>query len=270
MGSLPRIKTKAFLAWLVLSIFIFQPAAALAESPVDLPAPELIQNIAAGSQAPAETGEQQAAISLEQAIRIAREAFVVPEDFNEFSTGFDQSDSGSFWNLRWYRSGEPGGEMYVRVNSETGDIWSMGQWVPILSGQEYQGLPKYTREQLEGAAAALAAKLQPERFKSTRLQPARDYDYQPLPLVKRGPVEYQYEYARIINGFPFTENGMTIAISGDTGQVTRFDLRWDDTRGFPAAAGMISQQQAEHIFRSEAGPQLYYFRDRVPGGKKVP
>lgn len=270
MGSLPRIKTKAFLAWLVLSIFIFQPAAALAESPVDLPAPELIKNNAAGSQAPAETGEQQAAVSLEQAIRIAREAFVVPEDFNEFSTGFDQSDSGSFWNLRWYRSGEPGGEMYVRVNSETGDIWSMGQWVPTLSGQEYQGLPKYTREKLEGAAAALAKKLQPERFKSARLQPSRDYDYQPLPLVKRGPVEYQYEYARIINGFPFTENGMTIAISGDTGQVIRFDLRWDDTSGFPAAAGMISQQQAEQIFRSEAGPQLYYFRERVPGGKKVP
>lgn len=268
MGSSPRINAKAILAWLVLSIFVLQPAAALAEPAADLPAVKLNVDAAAGNPAPINTGEQ-TAVSLEQAIRIAREAFDVPEGLNEFSTGFDQSNSGSFWNLRWYRSGEPGGEMYVRVNSETGDIWSMGQWVPTLPGQEYQGLPKYSREQLESAAAALAAKLQPERFKSARLQPARDYEYQPLPLVKRGPVEYQYEYARIINGYPFTENGMSVAVSGDTGQVTRFDLRWDDTGGFPATAGMISQQQAEQIFRSEAGPELYYFRDRVPGGKKV-
>ncbi|MDD2553797.1 MAG: S-layer homology domain-containing protein [Desulfotomaculaceae bacterium] len=270
MGFLQVIRTKAFLAGLVLSIFIWQPTTALAETALDLPAVKMMQNTAQENAAPASTGEQQAAVSLEQAIRIAREAFVVPEIFNEFSSGFDQSESGSFWNLRWYRSGETGGEMYVRVNSVTGDIWSMGLWIPTEPGQEYQGLPRYSREQLAGEAAALAEKLQPERFKSTRLQPARDYDYQPLPLGRRGQVEYQYEYARIVNGFPFAENGINVSVSADTGQVIRYDLRWDDTKEFPATAGMISGQQAEQIFRSEAGPQLYYFRERVPGGSKVP
>jgi len=270
MGSMPRMKTRALLAWLVLSIFILQPAAALAESPMDLPAGKLIQMPAAENPVPANSGEQQAAVSLEQAIGIARETFEVPEVLNEFSTGFDQGKSGSFWDLRWYRSSEPGGEMNVRVNSETGEIWSMGQWISPAPGQEYQGLPRYTREQVEGAAAALAEKLQPKRFKLTRLQPALDNDYHPLPLVKRGQVEYQYEYARIIDGVPYTQNGISVSVSGDTGQVTRFELRWDDTKGFPAAAGMISQQQAEQIFRSETGPELYYFRERVPGGREVP
>lgn len=271
MGPFPGVSgVKVFLAGLVLSVFILLPAAAQAETALDMPAAKSLLNADLKNAAPAGTGEQQTAVSLEQAIRIAKEVFAIPEAFNEFSTGFDQSESGSFWNLRWYRSGDPGGEMYVRVNSVTGDIWSMGQWIPTEPGQEYQGLPRYSREQLAGTAAALAQKLQPERFKSTRLQPARDDDYQPLPFVKRGPVEYRYEYARIVNGFPFTDNGINISISADTGQVTRFDLTWDDTMGFPATAGMISRQQAEQIFRNEAGPQLYYFRERVPGGSKIP
>ena len=50
-----------------------------------------------------------------------------------------------------------------------------------------------------------------------------------------------------------------IAISGDTGQVTRFDLTWDNRIEFPSTAGMIGAQQAEQIFRNEVGPKLYYF-----------
>ncbi len=249
------INIKTFGICLAMVLFFLLPGAALAESPTV-------------NATPAEAGEQTASVGLEQAIGIAKEAFTVPEGFSQFSTGFDQAGDNSFWNLRWYRSGEPGGEMNVRVNTLTGDIWSMGQWIPSAPGQEYRGLPKYTREQAESAAAALAKKLQPERFKLTRLQPDQNY-YQPLTFLKRGQVEYQYNYARIVDGVPYTENGINISVSGDTGQVLRFDLRWDDIKGFPPAAGRISLAQAEQIFRTEAGPELSYFRSRTPGGKET-
>ncbi|NQS75374.1 MAG: S-layer homology domain-containing protein [Peptococcaceae bacterium] len=268
MDSLPGAGIKVFLVGLLLSIFVWLPTAtAQAETDCDPPVEKTILNAELKDATPAGVEEQQATVGLEQAIRIAKEAFPVPEGLDEFSTGFDQSESGAFWNLRWYCSEEPGGEMYVRVNSMTGDIWSMGLWVP---SEEYQGLPQYSRDQLAGTATALAQKLQPERFKSTRLQPARDDGYQPLPLVKRGQMEYGYEYSRVVNGFPFMENGIHIVLSGDTGQVIRFDLTWDNTKEFPSTAGMISAQQAEQIFRNEVGPELYYFRERVPGGSKVP
>jgi len=263
-----RINIKTFGVCLAMVIFFLLPGAALAESPTaDLK--KEIAKVQTVKTTPAEAGEQTASVSLEQAIGIAKEAFTVPEGFSQFSTGFDQSGDKSFWNLRWYRSGEPGGEMNVRVNTLTGDIWSMGQWIPSAPGQEYRGLPKYTREQAESAAAALAKKLQPERFKLTRLQPQQNY-YQPLTFLKRGQVEYQYNYARIVDGVPYAENGINITVSGDTGQVLRFDLRWDDLKGFPPAAGRISLAQAEQIFRTEAGPELSYFRSRTPGGKETP
>lgn len=269
--NLRRFNIKVILACLALGICISLPRAALAESlPADVQGGKEIQKAPAGDPNPAKAGEQLTSVSLEQAIRIAKEAFAVPEGFNQFSTGFNQSDNKSFWDLRWYRSGDPGGEMNVRVNAETGEIWSMYLWIPPAPGQDYQGLPKYTREQAESAAAALAEKLQPERFKLTRLQPAQDYDYQPLTFKIRGQIEYNYNYARIVDGVPYPENGINIAVSGDTGQVTRFNLDWDDIKDFPAAAGRISREQAEQIFRAEAGPELFYFRPRTPGGKEVP
>ncbi len=264
------INIKTFGVCLAMILFFLLPGAALAEAPpADLQGENEIVKASILSTTPAKAGEQPASVSLEQAIGIAKEAFTVPEGFSQFTTGFDQSDGKSFWNLRWYRSGEPGGEMNVRVNSQTGDIWSMGQWVPSAPGQEYRGLPKYTREQVESAAAALAKKLQPERFKLTRLQPDQNY-YQPLTFLKRGQVEYQYNYARIVDGVPYAENGISISVSGDTGQVIRFDLRWDDIKDFPPAAGRISLAQAEQVFRTEAGPELSYFRSRTPGGKETP
>lgn len=266
---------------LAIILFFLLPGAALAESSRDSQGGEEIEKTPVVNAIPKEVEmtpvaddtpakpEQPASVGLEQAIRIAKEAFTVPEDFSQFTSGFDQWDEKSFWSLRWYRSGETGGEMSVQVNAETGDIWSMGLYIPPAPGQEYRGLPKYNREQAESTAAALAEKLQPERFKLTRLQPVQNY-YQPLTFQRRGQIEHQYEYARIVDGVPYGENGISVSVNGDTGQVTRFNLRWDDTKDFPPAARRINQTKAEEIFRTEAAPELSYFRSRTPGGKEVP
>jgi len=253
-----------------LGFFFFQPGAVRCEvPPADIQGKAVVQKTPAEKLDPAKGGEQ-AAVSLEQAIKTAKEAFTVPEELNQFTTGFDQSDKKSFWDLRWSSDSRPGGAMNVRVNAATGDIWGMCRWTPLAPGQEYRGLPKYSREQAGGIAAALAEKIQPERFKETRLQPDRGRDYLPPLFEKRGQVEYRFNYARMVDGVPCLENGIEFAVSGDTGEVTSFNLRWDDTRDFPSAAGRISQARAQQIFRDEAGPELNYFRPPIPGGKEVP
>ncbi len=254
-----------------LSFFFLQPAAVpqLEASQVDTGSGEISKMLIAENTNNIIEGEKQATVSLEQAVKIAKEAFTVPEGFDQFSTGFDQSEKMSFWELRWYCTGEPGGNMNVRVNAETGEIWSMHRWIPPAPGQKYQGLPRYSREQMESTAADLAKKLQPERYKETRLQPSQEQGYQPL-LQERGPVMYYYNHARFFNGVLFPENGINIEINGDTGEITSFNVNWDDTRDFPPAGGRITQAKAEQIFRQEASPELFYFRPHISGGKEVP
>lgn len=211
----------------------------------------------------------QAAVSLEQAIKIAREAFQIPADFDKFTNGFSQSEKEAFWELHWNRSAQTGGYVDVRVNAQTGEIWSMTQWDPLPDGSALQGLPAYSREDAKAIAAALAEKLQPDRFKETSLEPGWDY-FPPLLTQQRGRVEYRFIYARQVNGFPYRENSIGVTVNGDTGEVIGFNLNWDDDASFPDPGGSITRAEAEEVFRTQATPQLYYFRPRTPGGTEVP
>ncbi|OPX80920.1 MAG: Peptidase propeptide and YPEB domain protein [Pelotomaculum sp. PtaB.Bin013] len=83
-------------------------------------------------------------------------------------------------------------------------------------------------------------------------------------------MEYNFYYARYVDGVIYPDNGISVAVNGDTGEVIRFDLNWGDTRDFPPAAGRITREQAEQIFRSESAPELYYFRPSMPYGVEVP
>ncbi|TEB07782.1 Endo-1,4-beta-xylanase A precursor [Pelotomaculum schinkii] len=264
------VASRLFALVLALGFFVTQvaigpPQAAAADAPEKIAAPAQASD---NNDKSLEAG-QQAAVSLEQAIKIARGAFPVPADFDKFTNGFEQSEQGSFWELHWNRSAKTGGYFDVRVNAQTGEIWSMSQWNPSLDGSGYQGLPAYSREQAQGIAAALAERLQPSRFQETRLQAGRDY-FPPLLSQTRSQVEYSYRFARVVNGFPYLENSINVTVNGDTGEVTGFNLNWDDAASFPDPSGSISKPAAEQIFRTQASPQLYYFRPRIPGGSEVP
>lgn len=256
---------------LALSFIFCLPGTARSEILVpDTKIENAARSVLAESAVKPDTGGQQAAVSLEQAIKIAKEALTVPGDFDRFDTGFEQSEKNAFWELRWYRTSASGGSMDVRVNAQNGEIWRMYKWLPVEPGQEYRGLPKYSREQAEVYAAAFAEKVQPERFKLTKLQPDRGQDHIPLLFEKRGQVEYRYSYARVIKGLPYPENGISVTVSGDTGEVISFEVNWADTQDFPPVAGRITSAQAEQVFRTESGPALFYFRPQIPGGKEVP
>lgn len=261
---------KLVVACLALGFFFLLPVDLRAETPaVDEPTEKVSQANAEYLSNNLGNGEQQAAVSLEQAIITAKETFPVPGQLDRFSTGYNQSDKNSFWELRWYCSSEPGGNMNISVDTETGEIWSMYRWLQPEPGKEYKGLPKFTKEEAKITAVALVEKIQPERFKETRLQPANDYF--PMTFFKeRGQIEYNYNFARVINGIPFPENGISVTVSGDTGEVIGFNVRWEDTLNFPSAAGRITPQRAEQVFRTDAEPELFYFRPHLPGGKEVP
>ena len=148
------------------------------------------------------TGEMQAMGSRQPSAwsrlsRSAREAFKIPAELDQFTTGFTHSEQNSFWDLRWYRSGMEGGELSVRVNSDTGEDLGMYKWLPPVARAEYRGLPAYTREKAQAVAESFIQKLHPERFKETVLQQGGDY-IPPLSFKERGAVEYNFNYARVI------------------------------------------------------------------------
>ncbi|MGI6492223.1 MAG: YcdB/YcdC domain-containing protein [Pelotomaculum sp.] len=249
-------------AALALLSFAVLPAAAEEAAAQKMVTPAMVSD--SGLPEPGET-----AVSLEQAIKLARETFQVPAVFDKFSNGFNQSEQGAFWELHWMPSGDAGGYMDVRVNAQSGEIWSMSMWNPPADDSGYRGLPAYSREQARTIAEAIVQKVHPERFRETVLQPGRDYT-PPLLNQPRGAVEYSFNFVRQVNGVPYMENSIEVRVNGDTGEVISLYLNWDDSASFPSAADSIAVSQAEQIFREQAAPQLYYFRPRISGGSEVP
>ena len=201
-----------------------------------------------------------AAVSLEQAIVIARQAFAVPQELSEFSSGFGQNERDSFWDLNWTVSNDIrlNGYMYVRINANTGEIQAMSQWLSVRQSGEEVGLPRFTKAQGEDIALALVKKLQPERIDEIKLFSGNNYAHiQPFLGQWRGETSYQYYFARYVGEAIFPENGINVIVNGHTGVVTDYSITWqeiDSTQG-----DIITKEKAEEVLRTQAAPELAYY-----------
>lgn len=220
------------------------------------------------------SGEKNAGIganvSLEKAIETAKKYFNVPDEFDKFTSNYNESGGEGYWHLRWYASpeGDVNGSLTVDVSAETGEVRSMYKYTYKKTGDRFKGLPKYEREEARKIAEDLVQKLQPQKFAQTRLSEDESPPVR-ITLGDRGPIRYYFRYERLVNGIPFKENNISVSVNGDTGEVESFHLNWDEELEFPGAKNIISQEEAEEIFMEEGGPQLIYFAPRRYGEEDV-
>ena len=135
-----------------------------------------------------EPGDGEQAVSAGQ-ISNYRQAFD-PAELDQFSSGFSQDESLSGVTL--VRAAcRVAGE--CRVNSDTGEIWVCTSG--CAGAVEYRGLPVYTGKR--GNSRGVYSKLH-GTFGETILQPGATI----FTLIhkERGAVEYNFNYARVIEG----------------------------------------------------------------------
>ncbi|MEW6697067.1 MAG: YcdB/YcdC domain-containing protein [Bacillota bacterium] len=203
---------------------------------------------------------------LDKAIERAKEVFRIGSEYESFKSGFNSYDGKAEWHLNWNRDTEPRGNISVRVDALTGDIIGMDRWQDMPPGQRYSGLPKYSYEEATKLAQEWAKKLLPHYVSQTRLDPNRERPF--FGFGERGPVEYYYNFARVVNGVSFPEHNIHVRVNGDTGEIMGFHLNWDNKLNFPSVAGKISATQAEKVFGENV--ELVYFRPHMSGTENPP
>ncbi|MEW5952484.1 MAG: YcdB/YcdC domain-containing protein [Bacillota bacterium] len=225
------------------------------------------------SPAPANpgAGERGAGVSLEKAIGIAKQNVPVPPEFKQFNSSFSSEDTeGAFWNLRWFSEGSGGGDLHVTVNAVSGEIMSMYMYKHVQPGTRYSGLPRHSRQEAQKIAENFARQLQPERFAQTKLAPDSNGFVQPLPGpgIRDYPYVHYYRFMRLSDGIPVSENGINVAVNGETGEIQEFQVRWNNNLKLPPAAGRISLERARQIFNGEGLELVYVYtgsRERDTG-----
>lgn len=198
-------------------------------------------------------------VPLEEAIGIARAVFSIPPEFEQFNSDYSRSDEeGAVWSLRWSGETPPGGYVEVNVSAENGEVLGFSFYKGTIPGTTYSGLPKYSREEALEMAKEWARKLQPERFAQTRLAPESG-EYVPVRVLgtRDYPVTYDFRFQRLCEGIPVVDNGITIAVNGDTGELQRFNMTWKRDLKLPSAAGRVGIDQVRRVF-NEDGMELVY------------
>lgn len=197
--------------------------------------------------------ESKTNISLEKAITIAKEAFNLKTDGYKLNYEYSENQNGkNLWRLSWNKSEEPSSNIYVTVDSDTGDITSMNRW--DYSNTIPSKIPAYSKDQALKKAQEIVKKLQPANFGQTKLYEKTQYGSEPYYTSQDA---YTFKFIRIINGIEMQDNGITITLDKNTLEMKAYSFDWDKGP-FPDASKAISLEEAKKIFKEELGIELSY------------
>lgn len=195
-------------------------------------------------------------ISLEQAILSVRGAFDIPKEYTEFSSSYNSYGDTPNWSLYWRSADErAGGSFSATVDAVTGEVINMYTWQyegPYESGMR---VPLISEAEAKRIAEGLIKKVLPQRLDSLELQPG---DNQIISLAGYDRPVYRFRWQRVENGIMVTGDGAEVAVRGDNGSITNYNLQWSKSH-FPASSGAIIPQQARQIFEDSDMLELQYF-----------
>ncbi|HHW08292.1 MAG TPA: hypothetical protein GXX34_12320 [Clostridia bacterium] len=197
--------------------------------------------------------------SLEQAIKIAKSSFTVPSQYTEFTSRYSEYGETATWWLNW--RGETG-EMSIEVDAVTGEVLRMYHYPQREAGSIK--LPKLSYQEAKAIADETVGRLQPDRVDELVLK--ADPSRPSLDVNPWSPPSYGFRYERTVKGIPYPDNGINITVNGDTGEILNYTFDWYK-KELVVPDKLLSQEEAQQIFKREFPLELMYFRT-VPDDQK--
>ncbi|MHB1651582.1 MAG: YcdB/YcdC domain-containing protein [Desulfitobacteriaceae bacterium] len=194
-------------------------------------------------------------VSLEQAIRVVKDSFNIPQDYTKFTSGYNTYNDRKTWSLRWTAPDESTGNLMAQVDVSTGEIVSMNKWVNGNKSGPTLQIPSIQAGEAKDIAEKLVTRLAPGKLADIQLLPADDAI---IPLINYGPVAYTVRWQRSVNGIPYPADGITVQVSGIDGDILSYNLMWN-TLQFPDAKNVISADKAQEAFINNPMLELQYF-----------
>ena len=108
-----------------------------------------------------------AKITLEQAIRIVKQNFTIPEEFRDFRSGYSSYNQRQTWSLNWNAS-TGAGSFSAQVDATSGEIVNLYSWSSADDREGYK-LPQLSLKQAEKLATEKVHKLTGSKYEKLQL-----------------------------------------------------------------------------------------------------
>ncbi len=209
---------------------------------------DLVQVKELSPQEQAEIDNIKDVLSAEKALAKLKETVSIPEalSLQESRLHKHYFSEQKIWSFYW--SGERG-SMNAQVDAKSGELLSFSKWLNDSGKGEKQ---KHTLDAARQIAENFIKKLQPARYQEVRLE-NKDLYRQPLKELNT----CSFNFVRLVNGIPFTNNGFNVTVDLNSGEVTAYSMNWWGDR-FPDPSGVMGINKATSIFTSDKGLALEY------------
>ncbi len=211
--------------------------------------------------------KQDQEISRERAEKIARE--VVSDQFG----GKIQIDAANYiegdhywdtagrkaWNVLFTIEDSKGKNGQIMIDALTEEIIALSAWInePYAPNMK----PEVTWEQAYDNAIALIAKYHPDKIDQLKLKQLKPEE--PVPDASGNiyyPMEYYFNFPRLIDGILYEENQFSVSIHARTGGMLHFNCRWSEDLPLPPKTQTISKEQAKDVIFKYNDAELAYNR----------
>jgi hypothetical protein len=207
-------------------------------------------------------------ISREEALAAVQKWVTVPENLalEQASLSVDgRNPDVRYWYLSWRAQPEKTGEpayMSASVNAVTGELVSFDlPFPPVGPGQS----GKLDRAAAQKIAAEFLSRVQPQRFREVKLDEyASSGDFGSVREGQNPPVQF-FRYRRIVNGIPFSGDGMSVRVDAAAGRIISYRLDWSNLV-FPAPEGILGTQRAADAFLQARPLTLSFTQVYDPSG----
>lgn len=194
-------------------------------------------------------------ITLQSAINIARTYFDVPASFTNFSFNYNTYDDHQNWNLTWSSpqiNNQSNGSLNITINASNGNVESMNYWNQSKNQPKYV-FPKISRDKARKIAETFLNKI--DSNKIDQLIHINNTD-QLVPLTL--PQSYVFEWERIVNGIPFSNDDIQISVDAQSGRIIGYQMNWTNPK-FPNPSDILTPKQAKSAFLSDDLLMLEYY-----------
>lgn len=214
-----------------------------------------------GFALPAAAAEPQPPISRDEAVKLARAAVEIPDGLKLNSVSYRYDEFGSqVWAFSW-NSGDPKAprDVSVEIDAVNGKLRAMYQYSPDNFGES-----KLNADEALVIAREFLQKMNPEEYSQLKLD-SQNLPKYGIPEKDMRLPEYYFRFNRVVNGYPYWDNGANVSVSAHNGKVISYNFNWDAGE-LPSVEDMVYQSEAKKIFLDKVGVDLNYLRVYKDGG----
>ncbi len=197
---------------------------------------------------------------LESAIKTVKQMFSIPEEYGNFTYNVRTEGNTKVWDLSWSSKSDDGSAINVTIDN-TGDILSYYTY-SYTDYLNVKKLPSISKSEAQNKAEEIIKKLNPGIWDSLK-------SVDNLQEVSINSDSYSFGYMRTYNGIPFPQNGISIYINKQTGELKGYNKSWTKDVVFPSGEKAISLSEAQEAYIKNLGLKLTYQASNENGNLKI-